>query len=144
MLALALFASVATDAERDILNMSDEEIDYLAFVAMQRGLLNDAQAAFQEVLRRDDQDAFAHAWLGHLAVRSNDLSAAESEYRHAISKISARMEAADAAEAYALQAKTAELQLMLEQHFPEWLAIEFQSTCRSPSRSHLALHPLQH
>ena len=98
MLALALFASVATDAERDILNMSDEEIDYLAFVAMQRGLLNDAQAAFQEVLRRDDQDAFAHAWLGHLAVRSNDLSAAESEYRHAISKISARMEAADAAD----------------------------------------------
>ena len=61
MLALALFASVATDAERDILNMSDEEIDYLAFVAMQRGLLNDAQAAFQEVLRRDERSLFCLA-----------------------------------------------------------------------------------
>ena len=136
MLALALFASVATDAERDILNMSDEEIDYLAFVAMQRGLLNDAQAAFQEVLRRDDQDAFAHAWLGHLAVRSNDLSAAESEYRHAISKISARMEAADAAEAYALQAKTAELQLMLE-HIKDRRATSAETTCSDEESLHV-------
>ena len=40
-------------------DMTEDEIDYLAFSSMQAGRLEDAAAAFREMVRRDEADAFA-------------------------------------------------------------------------------------
>ena len=59
-------------------DMQEDEIDYQAYTSIQANHLGDADAAFREMVRRDEADAFAYSWLGHIAVRSGNLSAAVS------------------------------------------------------------------
>ena len=42
--------------------------------------LDQAQAAFSEMLLRDTEDAFAAQWLGHVAVRQSNLQLAEQAF----------------------------------------------------------------
>ena len=106
-------ASASDDGPPALADASDDNLDYIAYTALQANSPDRAAAAFMEVLRRDSADAFAHAWLGGIAARSGDLERAEAEFAHAVTKVHARMEASDAAEAYARRAKTAELERQL-------------------------------
>ena len=82
-----------------------EQLDLAAHEAIKVDHLPDASQAFAQMLQRDPLDAFAHAWLGQIAIRDGNLVDAEREFRQAASKVEARMSASDPAELYARRVK---------------------------------------
>ena len=108
-------AAVSSSGETStpaITSLDDDALDHAAFVAVRDDALEDAVAAFAEVLRRDSADAFAAMWLGMLAVR-RDLYLAERAFSHAVEHVEQRMWVEDEAEAFALAAKRAGLEMSL-------------------------------
>lgn len=105
---------------------SNDALDMMAFTAMQSNSLDKAAMAFTEMLSRDPADAFAHTWLGRIAVRAGDLTQAEWEYREATLKLEARMVAEDSAETYAVASKKAEIDEALR-HVRERIALSERS-----------------
>ena len=109
-LAIASAAVVETPAPRDV---SADALDLEAFECVQADSLECAVAAFSELVRRDPGDAFAHMWLGHIAVRQGDLARAEHAFERAVETVEARMERSDPAEQFAAKAKKAQISLSL-------------------------------
>lgn len=96
------------------IDASNDRLDLIAYEAMREDNLALAKEAFTEILSRDSEDAFAHMWLGQIAVRLGDMDSAENEFTAASAKVESRMSAADDAEAYARRAKRAQLDLSLQ------------------------------
>ena len=95
-------------------HLSDNEIDFAAYEAVQNDNIGRALEIFGELVARDGDDAFAAMWIGMLAIRRNNLQLAESAFSRAVSKIESRMWVGDANEGYALGAKRAGLELSLQ------------------------------
>ena len=125
---MALAYAVACVALTDTHAMSEDQLDLLAYQSLQTDDLGAATAAFDEMLARDEADAFAHVWLGLIAVRNGDLVRAEAAFSAAVSKVEARMEASDAAERYAASAKKAQMEQNLR-HVRERLASSQRPSC---------------
>ena len=109
-LPLLMAASVGTSSS----DLSEEQLDLIAYQAMQDNDLVLARATFKEILFRAQGDAFAHMWLGQIDVQLNDLESAEQHFAAAVETVEARMASSDAAEAFAIRAKKAQMRLSLK------------------------------
>lgn len=70
-----------------------------------------AVATFQELLRRDEQDSYAWAWLGRVQVMQQDLPAALASYERAAETVTDRLTSQDDREKLTIRARTAQLEL---------------------------------
>ena len=114
--AIVVVNAIAVTSVRAVIvvaDSSDEQLDLMAFEGLRDDEINKATEAFTTMLLRDSSDAFAHMWLGQLAVRQGDLKRAEGEFQSAVAKVETRMAADDAAEQYAIKAKKAQMELSL-------------------------------
>ena len=93
VLAAAALAGASSSSEDDLTAMSEDEIDLAAYSALRDDDLDAAAAAFGEMVRRDEGDAFAHMWLGQVAVRAGDLERAERAFERAHATVDARVAA---------------------------------------------------
>lgn len=139
LISFVLWSHASTLTEMS--SLSEDLLDLKAYTALKEDAITDAKAAFREMTRRDEADAFAHVWLGHLAIRTGDLADAEIEFSKAVAKVTSRMESVDAAEGYAKRAKKAQLEQNLR-HVRNRIIAGSQPSCSTEAAPPLELEAI--